>query len=123
MILVVAAVGIGIFVYYLIKRNNNSLHVDAVSSEPAEANRNVGEKIKRLSTLVCIISIINAILVGLLVGAMCESLGIIEEEIGVAIGAGVALIGIFIAVVLKWFVYGYGELITNSVKIELNTRR
>ena len=83
-------------------------------------SKNVGEKIKVLANLVLIIGIISSLALGAIAGTLSST--VTENGISAIIAIIVALLGIFAALILKWLIYGYGEIISTNIQIAENTK-
>lgn len=78
---------------------------------------NIGGKIKTLAKVICWIGIIVSIIAGIVAGvAMGSGSGVLVAILIIVIGALCSWIGSFL-------LYGFGELIDNTKKIEENTRK
>ena len=76
---------------------------------------NIGGKIKGLAKATFIVEAIAAAITGI-------SLMVVEEDL-IPVGLLVMLVGPIVAWVSSWLLYGFGELIDKTSKIEENTRR
>ena len=76
---------------------------------------NVGQKIMDLATLVCWVGIVLSILAGIVMMAASEDL--------ILVGLLTAVAGALGSWIGSWFVYGFGELIETTKRIEKNTRK
>lgn len=72
--------------------------------------KNIGGKIKTLAVILTVIDIIGSIVGGIVLIDMDEGLG-----------ATVIVVGILFSWINSFFIYGFGELIENTQKIERNT--
>lgn len=75
---------------------------------------NIGGKIKRLAKATFFVEAIAAVITGIALMASGEERA--------AIGFLVAMLGLIVALVSSWLLYGFGELIDKTCAIERNTR-
>lgn len=70
---------------------------------------NVGGKIKTLVKVLFVLEAIAAVVVGL---------WLISVDVLAIIGIGIMIIGPFVVWILSWFVYGFGELVDRTCRID-----
>ncbi len=73
---------------------------------------NIGGKIKGLSVAIFLIVAIGSVILGLSMLEVTDGVSLI-----------LSLIGVLIAWISSWFLYGFGEIIDKLCEIEMNTRR
>ena len=79
----------------------------------------IGGKIKAVAKAVCWIGISLSILLGLI---LLIALSTESPAIGIAVAIPVTVLGAFLSWIGSFTLYGYGELIELSAKIEQNTK-
>ena len=75
---------------------------------------NIGKKIKALAQVIFWITVIGAVVGGIVIMVLDEDL--------IAIGLAVGAVGFLLAWISAMFLYGFGELIDKVCDIERNTR-
>ena len=79
----------------------------------------IGGKIKTVAKAVCWIGISLSILLGLI---LLIALSTINPALGFAVAIPVMILGAFLSWIGSFTLYGYGELIELTAKIEQNTK-
>lgn len=80
---------------------------------------NIGGKIKTLAKVICWIGIALSIVLGLI---LLIAISTYSLALGIAFAIPVALLGAVLSWITSFNLYGYGELIELTAKIEQNTR-
>lgn len=80
---------------------------------------NIGGKIKTLAKVICWIGIVLSIVFGLI---LLIALSTDSPAIGIAVAIPVTVLGAFLSWIGSFTLYGYGELIELTAKIEQNTK-
>lgn len=80
---------------------------------------NIGGKIKTLAKVICWIGIALSIVLGLI---LLIAISTYSPLLGIAVAIPVALLGAVLSWIASFTLYGYGELIELTAKIEQNTR-
>ncbi len=80
---------------------------------------NIGGKIKTVAKAVCWIGIALSILLGLI---LLIALSTDSPALGFAVAIPVMVLGAFLSWIGSFTLYGYGELIELTAKIERNTK-
>ena len=81
-------------------------------------NKHVGRKIKTLANVIMWIQIILFSLGGIAMIVMSASRGGSQTALGILIGIGIIVVGVLIAWISSWMLYGYGQLIDSTQNIE-----
>ena len=80
---------------------------------------NIGGKIKTLAKVICWIGIVASVI-------SAAYVGVVTSNLNGALGIVIAILLVMMGTVLSWIasftLYGYGELIELTAKIEQNTR-
>ncbi len=80
---------------------------------------NIGGKIKKLAKIVCWIGIGLSVLVGLM---LLISVSLYNPVLGFAVAIPTMVLGAVMSWIGSFALYGYGELIELTAKIERNTK-
>ena len=78
---------------------------------------NIGGKIKALAKIICWIGIICCIILAILYAYQARN------TYGYIVAAVIAIFGSLASWIGSFLLYGFGELVDNSAKIEANTRK
>ena len=81
---------------------------------------NIGGKIKGVAKFIAWFGIIFSIIIGIILFSIGGNL--YYGGIFIGIGLFIMIVGSLISWILSWFMYGFGELIVKTTKIERNTR-
>ena len=80
---------------------------------------NIGGKIKTLAKVICWVGIVASAISAVYVGAVTSNL---NGALGIVIAIPLVLLGAVLSWIVSFTLYGYGELIELTAKIEQNTR-